>query len=142
MTSPLSYISVIISPLKRTWPFIWTNLNSFHPRIICTKFDWFWPTGPGEEDFSNLTLSLLSPLGERLFRYYLPLERDYSLSLKIPKSSLSKDDVCQVWLKLAQWFWKQEAQGPHRSPESYWVIFRLWTHATLLFFIAIRSHCL
>jgi hypothetical protein len=36
---------------------------------------------------------------------------------------------------------KQEAQGPHRSPESSWLIFRLWTHATLLFFIAIRSHC-
>jgi hypothetical protein len=37
--------------------------------------------------------------------------------------------------------YKQEAQGPHRSPESYWLIFRLWTHATLLFFIAIRLHC-
>jgi hypothetical protein len=36
---------------------------------------------------------------------------------------------------------KQEAHGPHRSPESYWLIFCLWTHATLLFFIAIRSHC-
>jgi hypothetical protein len=36
---------------------------------------------------------------------------------------------------------KQEAQGPHRSSESYWLIFRLLTHVTLLFFIAIRSHC-
>jgi hypothetical protein len=36
---------------------------------------------------------------------------------------------------------KQEVQGPHRSPESYRLIFRLWTHATLLFFIAIRSQC-
>ena len=25
---------MIISPLKRTWPFIWTNLNPLHPRII------------------------------------------------------------------------------------------------------------
>jgi hypothetical protein len=33
---------------------------------------------------------------------------------------------------------EQEAQGPHHSPESYWLIFRLCTHATLLFFIAIR----
>jgi hypothetical protein len=40
-----------------------------------------------------------------LFRYYLPLERDYPLHLKTPESYLSKDDVYQVWLKLAQWFW-------------------------------------
>jgi hypothetical protein len=45
------YIFVIISPLKRTWPLIWINLNSLHPRIICSKFDWFWPAGSGEEDF-------------------------------------------------------------------------------------------
>jgi hypothetical protein len=56
--------------LKRTWPFIWTNLNSIHPRIICAKFDWIWPAGSEEEDFKNFqcifTLLLLSPLGERL----------------------------------------------------------------------------
>jgi hypothetical protein len=27
------------------------KLNSLHLRIICTKFDWIWPTGSGEEDF-------------------------------------------------------------------------------------------
>jgi hypothetical protein len=48
---PHFYIFVIISPLKRTWPFIWTNLNSLHPRIVCTKFDWIWPAGSEEEDF-------------------------------------------------------------------------------------------
>jgi hypothetical protein len=42
---------VIISPLKRTWPIIWRNLNSLHARIICTKFDWIWPAGSGEDDF-------------------------------------------------------------------------------------------
>jgi hypothetical protein len=60
-------IFVIISPLKRTWPFIWTNLNSLLPRIICTKFDWIWT--PGSEDLNFqcvFTLSLLSPLGEGL----------------------------------------------------------------------------
>jgi hypothetical protein len=45
------YIFVIISPLKRTWPFIWTKLNSLHPRIICTKFHPIWPAGSGEDDF-------------------------------------------------------------------------------------------
>jgi hypothetical protein len=42
-----------------------------------------------------------------LFRYYLPFERGYPLPLKILESSSSKDDFCQVWLKLAQWFWRR-----------------------------------
>jgi hypothetical protein len=29
---------------------------------------------------------------------------------------------------------KQEAQGPHRSPESFWLILLIKTHAKLLFF--------
>jgi hypothetical protein len=29
------------------------NLNPLYPRIICTKFDWFWPVGSGEEDFKK-----------------------------------------------------------------------------------------
>jgi hypothetical protein len=32
-TTPFLHF-VIISPLKRTWPFIWTNLNSLHPKAI------------------------------------------------------------------------------------------------------------
>ena len=40
---------VIISPWKRTWPFICTNLNSLHLWMICAKFDWNWPIGSGEE---------------------------------------------------------------------------------------------
>jgi hypothetical protein len=59
---------VIISPLKRTWPIIWTNLNSLHPRIICTKFDWILSLLVLEKIFKNFqcifTLLLLSPLGE------------------------------------------------------------------------------
>ena len=31
------------------WPFIWTKLNSFHIRILCTKFGWNRPSGSGEE---------------------------------------------------------------------------------------------
>jgi hypothetical protein len=42
-----------------------------------------------------------------LFRDYLPLESDNPLPLKTLESSLSKDDLCQVWLKLAQWFWRK-----------------------------------
>ena len=43
-------ICVIISPLKRAGPFIWTNLNPLHPRMLCAKFGWNWPSGSGEED--------------------------------------------------------------------------------------------
>ena len=36
-------------PLKRVKPFIRTNLNSLHPRILCVKFGWSWPSGYWEE---------------------------------------------------------------------------------------------
>ena len=32
------------------WFFIWTNLNPLHPRRLCAKFGWNWPSGSGEED--------------------------------------------------------------------------------------------
>ena len=41
---------VIISSWKREGLFIWTNLNPLHPRMLCAKFDWNWPSGSGEED--------------------------------------------------------------------------------------------
>ena len=44
---------VIISPWKRAGPFIWTNLNPLHPRMLCAKFGWNWPCGSGEENFYN-----------------------------------------------------------------------------------------
>ena len=42
---------VIISPWKRAGPFNWTNMNPLHPRMLCAKFGWNWPSGSGEEDF-------------------------------------------------------------------------------------------
>ena len=44
---------VIISPWKMVGPFIWTNWNPLQPRLLCAKFGWNWPIGPGEEDFKN-----------------------------------------------------------------------------------------
>jgi hypothetical protein len=43
-----------------------------------------------------------------LFCYYLPLEKGYPLLLNKPESPSPKDDLCQVWLKLAQWFWRRK----------------------------------
>ena len=50
---PLMYFPylVIISPWKRAWPFIWTNLNPLHSRMLCAEFGWNWFNGSGEEDF-------------------------------------------------------------------------------------------
>jgi hypothetical protein len=42
-----------------------------------------------------------------LFRYYLPWRRGFLLPLNKPESLLPKDDLCQVWLKLAEWFWRR-----------------------------------
>jgi hypothetical protein len=42
-----------------------------------------------------------------LFCYYLPLERGNSLYLNKLGIIPPKDDLCRVWLKLAQWFWRR-----------------------------------
>jgi hypothetical protein len=41
------------------------------------------------------------------FRYYLPLKKGFPLHLNKIESPLSNDDLCQVWLKLTQWFWRR-----------------------------------
>ena len=94
------YIFAIISPWKRVGPFIWTNLNPLHPRMIYAKFGWIWPSG-SKEDFLNF-VNVFSQ-----FHNYLPLEKDGALSLRKLKSCSPKDTLCQVWLNLAQWFWRR-----------------------------------
>ena len=47
---------VIISPLNRARPFISTNLNSLHPKMLFFQFFWNWFTFSGEEDFFNLSM--------------------------------------------------------------------------------------
>jgi hypothetical protein len=43
-----------------------------------------------------------------LYSYYLPLEKGYPLPLNKLEFPLSKDNLCQVWLKLAHWFWRRK----------------------------------
>ena len=59
----------IISPWKKAWPFIWTNLNPLHQRMFCTKIGWNWPTGSGEEDF------IISSMHFRYFLIISPWKR-------------------------------------------------------------------
>jgi hypothetical protein len=94
MTPPYFNIFVIIS-----LPFIWTNLNSLHPRIICTKFDWIWPAGSAE-DFKKISV----------YFYSFAIISPWRGTIPFVWTNLNpfplKDDLCQVWLKSAQWFRK------------------------------------
>jgi hypothetical protein len=85
--------------LKRTLPFIWTNLHHLYPRIICTNFDWIWRAG-SEEDFKKISAF-------SLFCYHLPLECGYPLPLNKLASHLPKDNLCQACSKLARLFWRR-----------------------------------
>ena len=58
-------------------------------------------SGTREEDFL-IFVNVFS-----LFRYYLPLEKGWALHLKRLESSSHKNALYQVWLKLAQWFWRR-----------------------------------
>ena len=87
---------VIIFPWKRAGPFIWTNLNSLHARMLCDKFGWNWPTGSG--NFVNVFSQ---------FHNNLSLEKGGAPLLNKHESPSSKDALCQVWLKLAKWFWRR-----------------------------------
>ena len=42
-----------------------------------------------------------------LFHSYLPLEKSVGLHLKKLESTSLRDALCQVWLKLALWFWRR-----------------------------------
>ena len=79
--------------MRIAWFFIWTNINSLYPRLLCAKFGWNWPSGSGGGDFLILSL-YFSP-----FHNYLPLEKNAALHLNKLESPLPKDALCQVWLK-------------------------------------------
>ena len=83
------------------WFFIWTNLNPLHPRMLCAKFGWKWPSGSGDEDF------LISSMFFRYFEIISPWKGAGAVILNKLESPSPKDALCQGWLKLAQWFWRR-----------------------------------
>ena len=82
------------------WFFVWKNLNPCHPRMLVPRLvemaQWFRRRG-----FFNF-VNVFS-----LFRNYLPLKKGGGLHLNKLESSSPKDAFCQVWMKLAQWFWRR-----------------------------------
>ena len=57
---------------------------------------WFW-----RKRFLNILNRNL------LFRDYIPLEKGVALHLNKLESPSPKDALCQVWFKLAKWFWRR-----------------------------------
>ena len=77
------------------------NLESPSPKdALCRVWlklaQWFW-----RRKFFNFVLVF------SLFRNYLPLEKGGALHLNRLESPLPRDTLCQVWMKLAQWFWRR-----------------------------------
>ena len=93
-------ISQLFPPLRRTWLFI-DKLESPPPNdALCQVWlklaQWFW-----RKRFLKVVNLFL------LFPNYLPLEKDLALHLNILESPSPRDTLCQVRLKLAQWFWRR-----------------------------------
>jgi hypothetical protein len=93
-------IFVIISPLKKAWPFIWTNLNSLHPRMVYFKSDWIWPAGSGKDFLMTLSHFYI-------FMIIYPFMRNWPFIWKKLEFPSPKDNACKVWLNLACWFWRR-----------------------------------
>ena len=75
------------------------KIESHSPKDVCAKFVLNRPGGSGEEDFLILSMH---------FRYFViisPWKREgRALHLNKLESPSPKDALCQVWLKMAQWF--------------------------------------
>ena len=91
---------IIMSSWKWAWPFIWTNLNPLYTRMLYAKC--------GEisvvvlQKYKYRYLNFVNVFS--LFRKYLPFEKGGDLHMKKLVSSLPKDALCQIWLKLVWWF--------------------------------------
>ena len=98
----LNFVNVfsLLSLLGKGWGLscqqTWIPFNQWCvvPSLVEIRF-WFW------RRFFNF-VNVFS-----LFRNYLPLGKGVILHLKKFESPLNNDALCQVWLRLAQWFWRR-----------------------------------
>ena len=94
------YLAILwLSPLEKG-PFLWINWNPHHPKMLCAKFGWNWLIDSGEFYF-KISVNVFT-----LFRNYLPLEKGVTLYFNKFESPLPREALCQVWLKLTQWFYR------------------------------------
>ena len=88
-------------PLEKSRALNLNNLESPSPKdALCQVWlklaQWFWRIR-----FLNV-VNVFS-----LFHNYLPLEKGWAFHLNKLESPSHKDALCQIWLKLAQWFWRR-----------------------------------
>ena len=76
------------------------KLESPIPKEALCKFGWNWPSSFKERILNIFNIILL-------LRFYLPFESGLALYLNKLESPPPKDALCQVWLKLAQKFWRR-----------------------------------
>ena len=76
-------------------------MNPLHPRMHCAKFDEISLAVLENKILINFVNVFL------LFHYYLPLKKGGALLLNKLESSSAKYPLHQVWLKLAQGFWRR-----------------------------------
>ena len=84
-----------LSPLGKGGPFIWSPKDALW-QVMLKLAQWFW-----RRIFFYFVNVFL------LFRNYLPLKKGGALHLNKLESLSHKDALCQVWLKLAKWFWRR-----------------------------------
>ena len=89
-------------PLKKVVPHICTHLNPHYLMKHRAKYGWNLLIGSGEEN-----IFFISSMYFRSFVIISPWKRagkGWDPSFKKLDFPLPKDALCQVWLKLAQWF--------------------------------------
>ena len=69
--------------------------------MLCAKFGWKCPNGSGEEDFKKFSIMYFN-----YFAIISTFRRAWPFIWKKLESSSPKNALCQVWLKMAQWFWR------------------------------------
>ena len=64
----------IISFMRIKWSKFGLKFNLLHSKMLCAKFDWYWPSGSGVEDFFENVVnifSILFPLRKRCGFFFM-----------------------------------------------------------------------
>ena len=109
---------VIYSPWERAGH----SVNKFIG-CICAKFWWNWSSCFGEEDIIKFPQCIF------VIFYFLPFEKSGTVRLNRHQYPSPKDDLSQIWLKLATCLRRRRIK------------FRQWIFANLLLSPLATGHC-
>ena len=80
---------------------LWTKLNPIHPRMLCAKFGWNWPSGSGGEDF------LISSMNFCYFLIISPWKR-IGPFIWTKLNPLHPKLLCAKFgWNMGEWFWRR-----------------------------------